>query len=115
VAAGRPEKPGSFAEKTDDGGPSVEGEKEGKSARGGERESGSPAVGHPVRDTDPIVSNSESRDNLPDNQNGPGHSSAPTEAVPASTGGTTSAKGTPDSGKSGTTANGTASETDGTR
>ncbi len=45
----------------------------------------------------------------------PGHSSAPTEAVPASTGGTTSATESPDTGKSGATATGTASEADGTR
>lgn len=108
-------KTGETTEKTDDAGLSVRGEEEGKSGREAGRESGSTAVGHPVRDTDPVVSNSESRDNLPDNQNGPGHSSAPTEAVPASTGGTTSAKGSPNTGKSGTTANGTASEADGTR
>jgi hypothetical protein len=108
-------KTGETTEKTENADLSVEEEEEGKSGREAGRESGSTAVGHPVRDTDPVVSNSESRDNLPDNQNGPGHSSAPTEAVPASTGGTTSAKGPPDTGKSGTTANGTASEADGTR
>lgn len=69
----------------------------------------------PVRDPDPTVSDSESRGNLPDNQNGPGHSSAPTEAVPAPSGGNTSATDSPDTGKSGATATGTAPKADGTR
>ncbi|KRE65697.1 prolipoprotein diacylglyceryl transferase [Arthrobacter sp. Soil736] len=68
----------------------------------------------PVRDADPVVSDSESRDNLPDNQSGSRRSSAPTEAVPASTGGTASAMEA-DTGKSGTKATGTAPEADGTR
>ncbi|WP_457971749.1 prolipoprotein diacylglyceryl transferase [Arthrobacter sp. D1-17] len=98
------------AGQTDDGGP-AERDKDPE----GEREGGSAAVRSLVRGTDPVVSDSESRDNLPDNENGPGYSSAPTEAVPASTGGTSPAKVSPDAGKSGATANGTESETDGTR
>lgn len=81
------------------------------------RAAGDPAAapaGQPVRDADPVVSDSESRDNLPDNQSGSRRSSAPTEAVPASTGGTASAMET-DTGKSGTKATGTASEADGSR
>ncbi|XAS69082.1 prolipoprotein diacylglyceryl transferase [Micrococcaceae bacterium Sec5.7] len=39
-----------------------------------------------VRDADSGVSDSESRDNLPDNHSGPGHPSAPTEAVHKTTG-----------------------------
>lgn len=72
-----------------------------------------PAV-KPVRDADAVVSDSESRDNLPDNQSGSRRSSAPTEAVPASTGGNASA-GEADAGNSGTKATGTAPEADGTR
>lgn len=72
------------------------------------------AVGEPVRDADAVVSDSESRDNLPDNQSGSRRSSAPTEAVPASTGGTASAMEA-DTGKSGTKATGTAPEADGSR
>ncbi|MEN8583987.1 prolipoprotein diacylglyceryl transferase [Burkholderia sp. RS01] len=72
-----------------------------------------PAV-KPVRDADAVVSDSESRDNLPDNQSGSSRSSAPTEAVPASTGGNASA-GEADAGNSGTKATGTAPEADGTR
>lgn len=72
------------------------------------------AAGEPVRDTDAVVSDSESRDNLPDNQSGSRRSSAPTEAVPASTGGTASAMEA-DTGKSGTKATGTAPEADGSR
>jgi prolipoprotein diacylglyceryl transferase len=90
----------------------------GKTEDGGtsqEKASGRRAAADPVRDADAVVSDSESRDNLPDNQNGPGHSSAPTEAVPASTGGNTSAKDSPDTGKSGVTATGPAPKADGTR
>lgn len=90
-------------DKTDDAGPSP------KPA------SGRRSAVEPVRDPDPTVSDSESRGNLPDNQNGPGHSSAPTEAVPAPSGGTTSATDSPDTGKSGATATGTVPKADGTR
>ncbi|MBT2521802.1 prolipoprotein diacylglyceryl transferase [Arthrobacter sp. ISL-28] len=90
-------------EKTDDVGPSP------KSA------SGRRSAVDPVRDPDPAVSDSESRGNLPDNQNGPGRSSAPTEAVPAPSGDNTSATDSPDTGKSGAAATGTAPKADGTR
>lgn len=89
--------------KTDDGGTSPE------------KASGRRAAADTVRDADAVVSDSESRDNLPDNQNGPGHASAPTEAVPAATGGNTSAKDSPDTGKSGAAATGPAPKADGTR
>ncbi|MFF2316992.1 prolipoprotein diacylglyceryl transferase [Arthrobacter sp. NPDC058097] len=81
------------------------------------RDSGSApnVTGKPVRDTDPVVSDSESRDNLPDNQNGSGLASAQTEAVPASTGGTPTAAESRNTGKSGGTDTGTASEADGSR
>jgi prolipoprotein diacylglyceryl transferase len=106
------------ANKKDDGGSPEQARDqspEEPAEQAGEKASGRRAAADPVRDPDAIVSDSESRDNLPDNQNGPGHSSAPTEAVPASTGGTTSAKGSPDTGKSGASATGSASEPDGTR
>lgn len=67
-------------------------------------------TGTPVRDADPVVSDSESRDNLPDNQNGSGLASAQTEAVPASTGGTPTAAESRNTGKSGGTDTGTAPE-----
>ncbi|GAA1257594.1 prolipoprotein diacylglyceryl transferase [Arthrobacter pascens] len=102
-------------DKMDDGGSSPEHAREQSEEHAGEQASGRRAAADPVRDPDAIVSDSESRDNLPDNQNGPGHSSAPTEAVPASTGGTTSTKGSPDTGKSGASATGSASEPDSTR
>jgi prolipoprotein diacylglyceryl transferase len=63
-----------------------------------------------VRDTDPVVSDSESRDNLPDNQNGSGLASAQAEAVPASTGGTPTAAESRNTGKPGGTDTGAAPE-----
>jgi len=70
---------------------------------------------NPVRDTGAVVSDSESRGNLPDNQNGSGLSSAQTEAVPASTGGTPAAAESRNTGKSGGTDTGTAPEADSSR
>jgi len=52
-----------------------------------------PADGKSIRHSDKSVSDSGSRGNLPDNQNGPGHTSAPTEAVKEPAVGTTPAKG----------------------
>ncbi|HKS00076.1 MAG TPA: prolipoprotein diacylglyceryl transferase [Arthrobacter sp.] len=72
-------------------------------------------TGNPVRDTGGVVSNSESRGNLPDNQNGSGLASAQTEAVPASTGGTPAAAESRNTGKSGGTDTGTAPEADSSR
>ncbi|MDQ1058023.1 prolipoprotein diacylglyceryl transferase [Arthrobacter globiformis] len=69
----------------------------------------------PVRDTDHVVSDSESRDNLPDNQNGSGLASAQTEAVPASTGGTPTAAESRNTGKPGGTDTGAAPEADSSR
>ncbi|WP_104140087.1 prolipoprotein diacylglyceryl transferase [Arthrobacter sp. ZGTC131] len=106
----------------DDGGkaPAAVGDADGgavPSGRRAARAAGEPAAtsaNQPVRDTDAVVSDSESRDNLPDNQSGSRRSSAPTEAVPASTGGTASAVEA-DAGKSGAKATGTAPEADSTR
>jgi prolipoprotein diacylglyceryl transferase len=72
-------------------------------------------TGNPVHDTGGVVSNSESRGNLPDNQNGSGLASAQTEAVPASTGGTPAAAESRNTGKSGGTDTGTAPEADSSR
>ncbi|GAB13555.1 prolipoprotein diacylglyceryl transferase [Arthrobacter globiformis NBRC 12137] len=72
-------------------------------------------TGNPVRDTDRVVSDSESRDNLPDNQNGSGLASAQTEAVPASTGGTPTAAESRNTGKPGGTETGTAPESGSSR
>jgi prolipoprotein diacylglyceryl transferase len=83
----------------------------------GSKDSGSTpnVTGHPVRDTDRAVSDSESHGNLPDNQNGSGLASAQTEAVPASTGGTPAAAESRNTGKSGGTDTGTAPEADSSR
>ena len=91
------------------------GEKTGDVGPSPKPSSGRRSAADPVRDPEPAVSDSESRGNLPDNQNGPGHSSAPTEAVPAPSGGNTSATDSPDTGKSGATATGTVPKADGTR
>ncbi len=68
-----------------------------------------------VRHSDSAVSDSESRDNLPDNQSGPGHASAPAEASKESTGGTKPATGVPAAGAPGHQATGTAPEAEGTK
>lgn len=53
-----------------------------------------------VRDADSRVSDTESRDNLPDIQNGSGNPSTPTEGEPASGDGTTSVTESPETGNS---------------
>jgi prolipoprotein diacylglyceryl transferase len=63
-----------------------------------------------VRDADSVVSDSESRDNLPDNQSGSGHPSAPTEEVLASPAGNESVPDSPAAGNSGHQATGSAPE-----
>ena len=68
-----------------------------------------------VRHSDSAVSDSDPRGNLPDNQSGPGHVSAPAEASKESTGGTQPAKGTPAAGAPGHQATGTAPEAEGTK
>ncbi|MDQ0618041.1 prolipoprotein diacylglyceryl transferase [Arthrobacter globiformis] len=101
-----------------DGGTPASAEAAGSSVVGdGSKEPGSApnVTGNPVRDTDPVVSDSESRDNLPDNQNGSGLASAQTEAVPASTGGTPTGAESRNIGKSGGTGTGTAPEADSSR
>jgi prolipoprotein diacylglyceryl transferase len=55
----------------------------------------------PVRHADTRVSDSESRDNLPDIQNGSGNSSTPTEEEPASRGGNKPVPATSETGNSG--------------
>jgi prolipoprotein diacylglyceryl transferase len=52
-----------------------------------------PGEGKTIRHADKSVSDSGSRGNLPDNQSGPGHTSAPTEAVKEPAAGTTPVKG----------------------
>lgn len=68
-----------------------------------------------VRHTDSAVSDSESRDNVPDNQSGPGLVSAPAEASKESTGGTKPATGVPAAGTPGHQTTGTAPEAEGTK
>ncbi|MDV8148443.1 prolipoprotein diacylglyceryl transferase [Arthrobacter sp. B10-11] len=74
-----------------------------------------PAEGKSIRHSDKSVSDSGSRGNLPDNQSGPGHTSAPTEAVRESTAGTTPAKGAPGSENSLHQDSGSAPDTDRTK
>ena len=63
-----------------------------------------------VRDADAVVSDSESRDNLPDNHSGSGHPSAPTEEVLATPAGNESVTDSPAAGNSGHKATGSAPE-----
>lgn len=63
-----------------------------------------------VRDTDSGVSDSEPRDNLPDNQNGARNSSSPTEEDPAFRDGDKPAPDSPVTGRSGHTATESAPE-----
>ncbi|MDQ0078210.1 prolipoprotein diacylglyceryl transferase [Arthrobacter oryzae] len=74
-----------------------------------------PADSKSIRHSDKSVSDSESRGNLPDNQSGPGHTSAPTEAVTDSTASTKPAKGSPAAGNPDHQDSGSAPDTDGTK
>jgi prolipoprotein diacylglyceryl transferase len=74
-----------------------------------------PAHGKSIRHSDKSVSDSESRGNLPDNQNGPGHTSVPTEAVTDSSAGTRPVKGSPAAGNPDHQDSGSAPDTDGTK
>ena len=74
-----------------------------------------PAHGKSIRHSDKSVSDSGSRGNLPDNQNGPGHTSAQTEAVADPSAGTRSPQGLPVEGKPTHQDSGSASDTDGTK
>ncbi|WP_066285580.1 prolipoprotein diacylglyceryl transferase [Arthrobacter sp. B6] len=69
----------------------------------------------PVRDTDPVVSDSESRDNLPDNQSGSRRPSTPTEEEQETSAGGQSLKDSPAAGRSGSKAAGTAPEAGSTK
>jgi prolipoprotein diacylglyceryl transferase len=68
-----------------------------------------------VQHSDSAVSDSESRDSLPDNQSGPGRASASAVASKESTGGTKPAAGAPATGVPGQQATGTAPEAEGTK
>ena len=74
-----------------------------------------PATADRVQHSDSAVSDSESRDNLPDNQSGPGRASAPAEASKESTGGTKPATGATAAGVPGHQSAGTAPEAEGTK
>ncbi|KQN86496.1 prolipoprotein diacylglyceryl transferase [Arthrobacter sp. Leaf69] len=74
-----------------------------------------PAGGVSVRHSDSAVSDSESRDNLPDNQSGPGRASASAVASKESTGGTQPATGAPVAGTPGHQVHGTAPDAEGTK
>lgn len=74
-----------------------------------------PADVDTIRHADSSVSDSESRGNLPDNQSGPGHASAPAESSKESTGGTKPATGATAAGALGHQATGSAPETEGTK
>jgi prolipoprotein diacylglyceryl transferase len=74
-----------------------------------------PAHGKTIRHSDKSVSDSGSRGNLPDNQSGPGHTSAPTEAVTDSSVGTKPVQGSPAAGNPDHQDSGSAPDTDGTK
>ncbi|MGX5714627.1 prolipoprotein diacylglyceryl transferase [Arthrobacter sp. MAHUQ-56] len=63
-----------------------------------------------VRSPDPVVSDSDSRGNLPDNQSGSRHASDPTESAEAAPAGSKPGTGATAAGTSGSTATGAASE-----
>ncbi|ADX72831.1 prolipoprotein diacylglyceryl transferase [Pseudarthrobacter phenanthrenivorans] len=67
-------------------------------------------AGNAVRDTDPVVSDSESRDNLPDNQSGSRRAPVPTEEAEAAPAGPKPGPDATAAGSSGSTATGTAPE-----
>ena len=73
------------------------------------------AAGDPVRDTDSVVSDSESRDNLPDNQSGSRRASVPTEEAEAAPAGPKPGPDATAAGSSGSTATGTAPEAGATK
>lgn len=75
--------------------------------QGGEAVTGN---GDSVRDTDPVVSDSESRDNLPDNQSGSRPESVPAEEASAAPAGAKPGQDATAAGHSGSTATGTAPE-----
>jgi prolipoprotein diacylglyceryl transferase len=68
------------------------------------------AANNPVRDADSVVSDSESRDNLADNQSGSRHASVPTEHAEAAPAGPKPGPDATAAGSSGSTATGTAPE-----
>lgn len=68
------------------------------------------AGGDSVRDTDPVVSDSESRDNLPDNQSGSRPHSVPAEEASAAPAGVKPGQDATAAGHSGSTATGAAPE-----
>jgi prolipoprotein diacylglyceryl transferase len=72
--------------------------------------SASNVTGNPVRDTDPVVSDSESRDNLPDNQSGSRSDSVPAEKASAAPAGVKPEQDATAAGHSGSTATGAAPE-----
>lgn len=76
---------------------------------------GSEDGNEPVRDTDPVVSDSESRDNLPDNQSGSVRPSTPTEEEQETSAGRHSVTDSPAAGTSGSKATGTAPEAGSTK
>jgi hypothetical protein len=72
-------------------------------------------VAEPVRDTDSVVSDSESRDNLPDNQSGSRRPSTPTEEEPETSAGGKTLTESPAAESSGGKAAGTAPEAGSTK
>jgi hypothetical protein len=71
--------------------------------------------GDEVRNPDPVVSDSESRDNLPDNQSGSRRASVPTEEAEAAPAGPKPGPDATAAGSSGSTATGTAPEAGATK
>ncbi|VXB17897.1 Phosphatidylglycerol--prolipoprotein diacylglyceryl transferase 1 [Arthrobacter sp. 9AX] len=75
-----------------------------------EKQAGKDVTGTPdsVRDTDPVVSDSEARDNLPENKSGSRHAPVPTEEAEAAPAGPKPERDATAAGSSGSTATGTA-------
>lgn len=88
---------------------------EGRGPAAGEAVEGPEDGDERVRDTDPVVSDSESRDNLPDNQSGSVRPSTPTEEEQEISAGRQSPADSPAAGSSGSKATGTAPEAGSTK
>ena len=109
------EPAGTDADADADGNPDADADAEADSDAANREPATVPADAAGVRHSDSAVSDSESRDNLPENQSGPGHVSAPAETSKESTGGTKPATGAPAAGTPGHQGTGTAPDAEGTK
>lgn len=112
---GREPEPGAVAEESDAAADADAGYKASDDADKVDAVDDGKAVTVPVRHSDSAVSDTESRDNLPENQSGPRRAPAPAVAGAESTGGSKAAQGEPEAGAPGHRASGTAPEADSTK